>query len=226
MKESRYRNWLFAIVSALSVLLIPLSAPADDGKLDSIGAFDDSNASAELKKALEPQGYRVTLSDGGVLCEIWLRATITTGKNEAQGTGYPWLTESTLVAVIKFPKDAIDYRKQGIKAGSYTLRAALNPVDGNHLGISSLRDFLLLSPVSVDTDPNVKYLFEDLTALSKKTTGSNHPSPLSLVSLEGITTWPSVFQDENRHLVFAAKVKTGDKSEAPIAWVVRGVAEQ
>jgi hypothetical protein len=210
----------------LVVLLFPFSALCEDAKLEPIGALDESSASAALKKVLDPKGFRVKLPDGNFLCEIWLRSTITAGKNDGQGTGYPWLPESTLVAVIRFPKDAIDFRKQGIKAGAYTLRAALNPVDGNHLGISPIRDFLLLSPVAVDTEPDAKYPFEELTAMSKKTTGSNHPSPVSLVSLEGISTWPSVFEDENRHLVFAAKVKTGASSESGIAFVVKGVAEQ
>lgn len=207
-------------------LLIPFSVLAADPKLEAIGAYTDSSASDALKKVLEPKGYRVTLPDGNVLCEIWLRSAVTAGKNDAQGTGYAWLPESTLVAVIRFPKDAIDFRKQGIKAGTYTLRSELNPVDGNHLGISQFRDFLLLVPIGVDAEPDARYSFEELTALSRKTTNSNHPSPMSLVSLDGINTWPSVFEDENRHLVFAAKVKTGGNSESGIALVIRGVAEQ
>lgn len=226
MNRIPYHSNLCLVPLLLLTLIFPISALGDDGKLESIGAFEDSSASATLKKVLEPKGFRVKLSDGNVLCEIWLRSAVTPGKNEAPGTGYPWLPESTLVGVIRFPKDAIDFRKQGIKAGAYTLRAALNPVDGNHLGISSIRDFLLLSPVAVDTEPDAKYQFEDLTAMSKKTTGSNHPSPLSLVGLDEISTWPSLFEDENRHLVFAAKVKTADKAESAIAFVVKGVAEQ
>lgn len=218
---------MFARASTLFclALLVPFSAFADEGKLEPLGAFTDSSASEALKKVLEPKGYRVAMSDGTVLCEIWLSTAVTTGKNDAQGAGYTWLPESTLLAVITFPKAATDFRKQGIRPGSYTLRSTLNPVDGNHLGISPLRDFLLLSPVAVDNDPKAAYKFEDLTAMSKKTTGSNHPSLLSLVSPDGISTWPSLFEDENRHLVFAAKIKAGG-SEFPMAFVVKGVTEQ
>ena len=212
---------------AFFLLLLTISFPvfAEEGKLEPTGAFADSSASEALKKVLEPKGHRVTLSDGTVLCEIWLSTAVTTGKNDAQGAGYTWLPESTLVGVITFPKAATDFRKQNIKAGSYTLRSALNPVDGNHLGISPIRDFLLLTPVAADLDPTAKYKFEDLTEMSRKTTGSNHPSPMSLVSPDGISTWPSLFEDENRHLVFAARVKTSG-TESPIAFVVKGVAEQ
>jgi len=209
----------------LLALVVPASALADEGKLETIGAFAGAGASEALKKALEPKGYRVT-TGGSVLCEIWLSSSVTTGKNDAQGASYTWLPESSLIAVITFPAPAIDFRKQNIPAGTYTLRSALNPVDGNHLGISPIRDFLLLIPVAVDPDPTVKFKFEELTTISKKTTGSNHPSPLSLVSTDGISTWPSVFEDENRHLVFAAKVKTAGGGESPVAFVVKGVAEQ
>lgn len=199
---------------------------ADAGKVESIGAFADAGASDSVKKALEPKGYRVTLPDGKVLCEIWLRTGIASGKNEAQGAAYTTLPDSALIGVITFPQAATDFRKQGIKPGSYTLRYAVHPQDGDHLGISPIRDFLLLLPVAIDQDPNTKYKFEDLSALSKKASGTNHPSVWSLVTPDGISTWPSMIEDEYGHLVFAAKIRTDAGSELPIAFVVKGVAQQ
>lgn len=210
----------------LLLLTIPFAVLADSGKVEPIGAFSDAGASDALKKALEPKGYRVTLADGSVLCEIWLRNGVAAAKNDAQGAIYTSLADSVLIAVITFPRPATDFRKQPIKAGSYTLRYAVHPQDGNHLGISPIRDFLLLVPLSADQDPATKYKFEELTSLSKKTSGTNHPSPLSLVSPDGISAWPSVFEDENTHLVFAAKIKADSGSELPLAFVIKGVAQQ
>lgn len=226
--DGKYPQIMFAKLLALLFLFLTVSLPvlAAGGKLEPIGAFADASASEALKKSLEPKGYRISLADGSVLCEIWLPAAIVTGKTDAQGATYTWLAESSLVAVISFPKAATDFRKQNIKPGSYTLRYAVHPQDGNHLGISPIRDFLLLVPVALDQDPAAKFKFEELTTLSKKTSGTNHPSPMSIVSPEGISEWPSVFEDENSHLVFAAKVKTAASSESPIAFVVKGVAEQ
>jgi hypothetical protein len=214
---------VFALV--LLCLTIPFALRPEGGKVEAIGAFTDAGASEALKKALEPKGNQIT-ADGKVLCQIWLRSGIVAGKNDAQGAAYTSLSDSALIAVITFPQPAIDFRKQVIKAGSYTLRYAVHPQDGNHLGISPIRDFLLLVPVSLDQDPDTRYKFEELAALSKKASGTNHPSVMSLVSADGISTWPSVFEDENSHLVFAAKIKTGAGVEAPIAFVVKGVAEQ
>jgi hypothetical protein len=168
----------------------------------------------------------VSLADGAVLCEIWLANAIATGKNDAQGATYTWVADSALIAVITFPKASTDFRKQNIKPGSYTLRYAVHPQDGNHIGISPIRDFLLLVPVAIDQDPNAKFKFEELNALSKKASGTNHSSPMSLVSPDGISAWPSVFEDENGHLVFAAKAKNSAGAESAIAFVVKGVAEQ
>jgi hypothetical protein len=217
-----------AKVLALFVLslIIPFSFHAETAKVESIGAFTEAGASDALKKALEPKGSRITLADGTVLCDIWLRAGIPNGKNDAQGASYTWLADSALIGVVTFPKQATDFRKQNIRPGAYTMRYAVHPQDGNHIGISPIRDFLLLVPVAADQDPDAKLKFEELTALSKKASGTNHPSPLSLVSSDGINTWPSVFEDENTHLVFAAKVKTAAGAASPIAFVVKGVVEQ
>ena len=214
------------LVLPLLLLTIPLIVLADSAKVETIGAFTEAGASELLKTALEPKGYRVSLADGTVLCEIWLRSDVSSEKNDAQGAAYNWLADSSFLGVVTLPKSTTDFRRQPIKAGSYTLRYAVHPVDGNHIGISPIRDFLLLVPVAVDRDPDAKYKFEELVALSKKASGTNHPSPMSLVSPEGISAWPSVIEDEYGHLVFAAKVKTGSGAELPIAFVVKGVVEQ
>ena len=64
----------------LLLLIIPLTVLADSEKVEIIGVFNDPSASESLKKALEPKGYRVSLADGTVLCEIWLRNGIVNGK--------------------------------------------------------------------------------------------------------------------------------------------------
>ena len=195
------------------------------GKLSPVDALADPGASDALKKALEPKGYSVSLADGTELCRIWLRSGVAAGKNEAQGAAYTWLADSALIAVVTFPKATTDYRRQPLKAGTYTLRYAVHPQDGNHIGISPIRDFLLLTPVADDPNPNATPTFDELVKQSKKASGTNHPAPMSLVTTDGITAWPSVIEDENGHLVLAARVKTSAGNESPVAFVVKGVVE-
>lgn len=197
---------------------------ADGGKVESIGAFADQSASEALRKALAPSGYRITLADGSVACEVWFRATVPTGKTDASGAVYTTLPEGALIGVITFPKAASDFRGQSIKAGTYTLRYEVHPTDGNHMGISPIRDFLLLVPVAADTNPDATFKFEELVKLSAKASGTNHPAVLSLASPEASAA-ASVTTNEHNHTVFAAKLKTAS-GEIPIAFVVKGVAEQ
>lgn len=207
------------------LLALPLFAFADGGKVEPIGVFSDQSASESVRKALEPKGYRVTLSDGSVACEIWLRNGIPAGKTEAPGAVYSILSESSLVGVISFPKATRDFRGQSIKPGIYTLRYALHPSDGNHLGISPVRDFLVLIPVSVDQNADGQYKFEELVKMSAKASGTNHPAVISLVPPESKPA-PALVENEHGHLVFVTKMKSQSGADVPVAFIVKGVAEQ
>ncbi|HXG92830.1 MAG TPA: hypothetical protein VNN73_10745 [Blastocatellia bacterium] len=214
------------LVLSLVIIAIHFRASAQSNKVESIGAFADASASESVRKALEPKGHRVVLADGNALCDIWLRASVPAGKTDAPGAVYNNIGESTLIGVITFPKQATDFRGQQIKQGSYTLRYALHPADGNHLGISPIRDFLLLIPVSVDQNADAQYKFDELVKMSAKTTGTNHPAVISLVAPEGKANAAAVTQNEHGHLVFSASVKSAGGADMPIAFVIKGQAEQ
>ena len=103
-----------------------------------------------MKKVLDPKGYRVSLDDGSVACEIWLRNKVPAQpKKDSPGALYTQLAESALVGVISFPQPTTDYRGQSIRKGTYTLRYELIPNDGNHLSRPN-RDFVLMVPAASD----------------------------------------------------------------------------
>jgi hypothetical protein len=209
------------------VLIVSISALADGGKLEQIGVFSGEGASESVKGALEEKGYRVVLDDGTPFCDLWLRKAVpTSARTDVPGAIYTEFAESTVLGVISFPKPTTDFRGQAIKAGSYTMRYSLHPTDGNHLGISPYRDFIILVPIGSDPDVNAMIKFQDLMKLSAKTSGSNHPAPLSLVAAEGVNNVPAITQNDHGHAVFAAKLKTASGAELPIAFVVKGIAEQ
>lgn len=216
------------LLSILFLLVVASpGASANEGKLEAAGAFTDQAASEALRNAVEPKGHRVVMKDGSTLCDIWLRKQVATkAKGDVSGAIYTELPDSALVGVISFPKDARDYRGQQVKAGAYTLRYALHPADGNHLGISVYRDFLVMSPVGADQNPDAALKFDELMKLSAKTLGSVHPSPISLVSPEGLKNSPGVETNDHGNLVFVARVKTQSGADMPIAFVVKGEAEQ
>lgn len=210
------------------LLTVSFTALADGAKIETIGALTDQSASESVRKVLEPKGYRVILASSGVVCEIWLRAGVpAANKSEAAGAVYTGLAESALIGVINFPKATNDFRGQAIKAGTYTLRYALHPTDGNHMGISPVRDFLVMIPLSVDQDAGAVYKFEELVKMSAKASGTNHPAVASLVMPDNtFPVFPALDSNEHGHLIFIAKLKTQAGADMPIAIIVKGRAEQ
>ena len=199
-------------------------ARAGDGDGRQIGSYADPGASDALKKALEPKGQQLSFADG-VYCEIWLRAAVPAGKTDQPGAVYSSFGESTLIGVITFAKATTDFRGQSVKPGSYTLRYALHPTDGNHMGISPIRDFLVMLPVAMDPNPDAKFKFEEMTKMSTKVTGTNHAGVLSLVQIDKAPAAPKVSADESNHIVFSASLKSSG-AVIPISFIIKGHAEQ
>jgi len=172
-------------------------------KVESASAAAPSELSAAVRDSLSPQALRVS-GPSGVVCEIWLRKSVP-GQAAAQNLGvvYTQLQEGTLVAAIRFPADLKDYRRQTVKAGVYTLRYALSPVNGNHQGVAPQRDFLLAIPAAADKDPaNVSAA--QTIELSKKSTSTNHASVWSLMPGDGAAgAAPAVTHDGDADLWIA-----------------------
>ena len=213
---------LFAISSLVFCAALSI---AQTGKVENLSGFGDVSVSPEMKKALDPKGYRLSLDDGTVVCDLWLRSAIPAQpKRNVQGALYSQLPDSVLVGLISFPQATTDYRGQSIKAGTYTLRYALLPNDGNHLGVAPNRDFLLLVPANADSDPARSYKFDELVNLSRTATSTHHPAPLSLVQADhGVT---AAFVKEEDLWIFSVGLKLEGADALPIALVLKGTAAQ
>src|SRR6185369_6125167 len=200
----RKRQLVFLLFAV--TLLSQAGGLAADNKLEPVGAFADTAASDALKKALEPKGSRVSIADGPY-CDIWLRAAVPAGKSETPGAVYTTLGESTLIGLITFAKQTTDFRGQPVKPGSYTLRYVIHPADGNHLGISPIRDFLVMLPVAMDPNPDAQFKFEELTRMSTKVTGTTHPGVLSLLQPATAPASPKLETDDYNRMAFSAGIK-------------------
>ncbi len=211
--------------SIICVLVLSLICTAQSGKIETLGPLTDTSVPNAIRQTLDSKGYRVLLDDSSPVCELWLRKNVPVQtKKDSQDVIYTQLAESTFVGVLRFPKTGSDFRGQAIPAGYYTLRYALIPNDGNHLGVAPNRDFLLLLPVASDADPNASFKFQDLVALSRTATGTKHPGPLSLAQPAG--TAPALSKDDQDHWIFSAAVKLASGEELPFGLVVKGTAQQ
>ena len=133
-----------------------------------------------ISKALEQQGTKITGSNG-VFCEVWFRTALPAGpKSSEESVTLPTIPHGTLLGAIRFPAQGADRRGQPIKPGVYTLRYSLQPLNGDHLGVSPQRDFLVLVPAADDKDLNAAPNFDALMAMSRKASGTPHPAVLSV----------------------------------------------
>jgi hypothetical protein len=87
--------------------------------------------------------------------------------------------EGSLVGAVRFSGPFRDIRGRTLKPGVYTLRYGIQPANGDHLGISPYRDFLLAAPAGVDTQPTA-IGHDAVVELSRRATGLSHPAPFSL----------------------------------------------
>jgi len=179
-----------------------------------------------VRQVLEAKGYRVLLDGSAIAAELWFRKDMPAQpKKETADVIYDRIAESTLVGVLHFPQAASDYRGQPVPAGFYTLRYALIPNDGNHLGVAPSRDFLLMIPASSDPGSEKVLKFQELVALSRQASRTKHPAPLSMLQPEGGAA-PAVSKDDQDHYIFSAGIKLSSGEEMPVALVVKGTVEQ
>ena len=138
-----------------------------------------------LAEALKPEFTTdaFTIRDGDTnAMTLWFRKEIPAKASAEQiknGLTYREIPEGSLVGMVKFDKAFIDFRKQELPAGTYTLRIAVQPDTGDHKDTAPHADFVLLSPVADDKSLEAVEL-KDLVRRSLKVTGSDHPAVMLL----------------------------------------------
>jgi len=194
-------------------------------KVDSVSSPPAPDVPRTLLDALQPQGTRLLDDKGKVISEVWFLKSVSVASSSPGSSDavYPGFELGVLVGVLHFPEKGSDFRGQSIKPGYYTLRYARIPKDGNHMGVSPYPDFLLLSPVTVDTQVDITLKLEDLLKLSRQASGTPHPAVLSLVPTSQGASLPSVVQDDQGHWVVQVKL-AGKGQDLPLALVLVGQA--
>ena len=214
-------SWMRRKVALILLLLVAARALAAP-KVETMGPCTDAAVPDAVKRALAPQGYRVTLGDGSTVY-LWPSAQVQTSNKAREDATYAF-SPSMFFGVIHFAKDTRDGRGDAIPAGTYNLRYGLQPNDGNHLGTSPTPDFLLLVPPAADANPAQTYSFDQLVRLSSQVTGKKHPAPFNLVSADA-TQFPSVTTDPDDHTILFFKVKT-QSGDLPLGLVVKGTTAE
>ena len=182
---------------ALLVLLSSV-AGAEEYKIEPLKEAPPSVLAAEIRGILATEGYRVVDGQGKSIAEVWLRKSIPASEKPGAMKGqilFPFLAEGTLLGALRYPVEGHDYRDQSIAQGVYTLRYGLQPVNGDHLGVSPYRDYALLLPAAKDTKV-ADLPKKSLEERSAESAGTSHPAVLMLLMPPaGAGAAPAMFHD-------------------------------
>jgi hypothetical protein len=176
---------------------------------------------AAVRGLISDQGFRIQDDKGQTLADIWLRKAIPGSEKPSGPKGailFPFLADGELIGILEFPSEGHDYRDQPIAKGVYTMRYGLQPVNGDHLGVSIYRDYSLLSPATKDQTPALPSR-KQLEARSAESAGTSHPAVLLLQAP------PS----EASKINFPAMIRDAEKNTwsvaVPVSILVKGQAE-
>ena len=204
-----------AAVRAVSGLLLASLAAFGQYKAEPAGA-PPSEVAPAIAQVLQKDGTRIT-NNGKAYCEIWFRTdNPAAAKSAEDGTTVP-VAMGALLGVIRFGGSGSDRRGQSVKAGVYTLRYGIMPINGDHQGAAPQRDFLLMIPAADDKDLNATPAFEAVVAMSRKASGTPHPAVLSFWKADPST--PGFAKQGDSDWVLQTKV-----GDIPIAVILIGFA--
>jgi hypothetical protein len=180
-----------------------------------------SELAPAIGQVLQQQGTKIVAGKGTVVCEVWLRSALPSGgQSSDQNITLGAIPQGALLGAMRFPAPGADRRGQQIKAGVYTLRYSLIPVNGDHQGAAPQRDFVLLTPAGDDKDANATPNFEALVAMSRKASGTPHPAVLSIWGAGASD--PLGFAKQGDSHDWALTVKIGD---TPVSIILVGKVE-
>jgi hypothetical protein len=129
-----------------------------------------------IASALAPGGLRLQVSS--VQLDFWYVKTLAL-KPGSTASSWTNVAEGSLIGAVRLHGTFRDVRGRVIKPGVYTMRYGIQPENGDHLGVSPFREFVLVSPAAVDTDVSPRG-HQGTIDMSKQTAGGSHPTVWSI----------------------------------------------
>lgn len=213
------RTMSIIVASAIVAALIGPSASAQDSySTEVLSEAPPEDLAAPIRETLAEEGIRVLDAKGEPYLDLWLRTSLPTQGEITGPTGsviFPFLEVGELIGAVRLAEDTGDYKDQVILPGVYTMRYGMQPVDGNHLGVSKFRDYVLLSlpDEDIELEPIPQ---DDLNAVSTGPSATNHPTIFLLLPAEEGAEVPSIVKEEGekRTSVLLSIPLESDQNEA------------
>lgn len=216
--------------ASLGLLLLALAvaptARGEDFSLEAVESLPEAVAEP-LESILTPAGIRVLKGQGTPWCEVWVRREIAdSGQPASPEAVYPAFHSGVLLGLMRFPEGGTDYRGLPVGKGTYTMRYGVIPQDGNHLGAAPMVDFVLLIPLSEDSQaPDAHLTSEELVELSKKASGTHHPTVINLAFPPDSVERPLLEKDDSDHWILSLPLGQESGGQSPLSIIVHGQAE-
>lgn len=192
----------FSGLGVLALALLPTGLPGQEYKIEALKQPPPAALAEGVRSTLAGDGYRVVDAKGKTYAEFWLRKAVPASEppGEPKGTvQFPFLAEGELLGALHFPGEGHDYRDQTINKGVYTIRYGLQPENGDHLGVSTYRDYVLLLPASKDTT-TASLAKKPLEETSAESAGTSHPAVLLLLtSPASISNTPALNHNDEKN---------------------------
>jgi len=179
---------LLLLVSAYAV------AAADKYAIRREAAEPPTELNEGIRKLLPKDREIVKDAAGTTVAEFWFRSAWPGNASAQQiknGITFQEVTETCVLGAVKFASPFIDYRKQEIAAGVYTLRLAYQPENGDHKDSTPHTKFALLVPAEKDRKPD-EMEPKALYKLSFASTGGEHPGVMLLYPGNGKSKEPKM----------------------------------
>jgi hypothetical protein len=167
------------LLAFVLAVLAPLSPQSGALTATAKSAPPPSELAPAVQSLLASDSVSVSAPQPAAALDFWWVKSLPL---KGAGGGAPsWqdVEEGTLVGAVRLSADYRDIRGRVIRPGVYTLRYGIQPANGDHLGVSPFRDFLLLSPAAIDKDPAASG-HDGTIEMSKQAIGGSHPGVWSI----------------------------------------------
>jgi hypothetical protein len=198
--------------------------------------ISDKEPPAELDAAtrekIAPKSYAISDADG-LFYEFWLvpEVPIKALKSDNE-EALEAIEEITLLgAMVVHQEERYDFRDDPIDPGTYVMRLALQPQDGNHMGTSPWDFFALLMPYEKDHELEKWRDHETMVELSLEDTASAHPPIFALQPMESADgEFPRMGYDEEDEwdyicLNLPVVTESGEKGSIQVRMVIEGIGD-
>jgi len=168
------------ITLTLLVCLVASSTSAADLTLKVADKEPPKELDASIRAKLQSKAIQLLAGDKPVY-EFWFDAEVPLqSKPSSTAKALETVKQATLLGAVSVAGDQRDYRDDELRAGVYTMRFALQPQDGNHLGTAEFSFFVVLTPAKIDNKPDGIADYKALVKASSRETSTDHPVILSL----------------------------------------------